>query len=201
MPIDIETLDANPLVELGTWIDAARAAGHRLPEAFALATADSAARPSVRMVLLRGIVANGLHFYTNRQSPKGQDLAANPRAAGTFWWEQTNRQVRLAGEVSPLADAETAAYWVGRPRGHQLAAWASAQSEPIPSRSALEARVDSMTARFGEEAPIPVPDFWGGYQLRPEAVEFWESRADRLHDRIEYRRQPNGTWERRRLQP
>jgi pyridoxamine 5'-phosphate oxidase len=201
MPIDFDTLSADPLVELAAWIEQARSAGHGLPEAFALATADGTARPAVRMVLLRGIGPDGVRFYTNLDSPKGRDLAANSRAAGTFWWEQTGRQVRLAGEVSGLDDAEAAAYWASRPRGHQLAALSSAQSEPVSDRSALEAEVASATARFSEGEPIPLPTFWGGYRLMPDVVEFWESREDRLHDRIEYRRLPDRTWDRRRLQP
>ena len=201
MPVDPDTPDLDPLVELAAWIEHARAAGHRLPEAFALATANRDGRPAVRMVLLRGIESDGLRFYTNHESPKGRDLAVNPRAAATFWWEQIAHQVRISGGVSVLEPSEAETYWSGRPRGHQLAAWASAQSQPVANRAALEAQVQSVAARFGEEAPIPLPPFWGGYRLTPEVVEFWESRSDRLHDRIEYRRQPDGTWERRRLQP
>ena len=158
------------------------------------------AGPAVRLVLLRGIEPDGLRFYTNRDSAKGRDLAANPWAAAVFWWERTNRQVRVSGPVSVLDDAESDAYWDSRPPGHQLAAWASAQSEPIADRAALEARVAARAARFGQ-GPIPRPPFWGGYRLVPEVVELWESREDRLHDRIEYRRRPNGAWEWRRLQP
>ena len=201
MPIDPEALNPDPLAELADWVDAAEAAGHRLAQAFALATADADGRPSVRFVLLRGITAGGLEFFTNRASLKGRDVAANPRAAAAFWWEHTNRQVRVSGPVAELEDAETTAYWDTRPRGHQLAAWASAQSELVADRRAMELNVDLVTARFAGEPAVPLPPFWGGYRLAAEVVEFWESRDDRLHDRIEFRRAPDGTWEWRRLQP
>jgi pyridoxamine 5'-phosphate oxidase len=201
MPIDVEGLDPDPLVELAAWVAQAEAAGHRLPQAFALATADGAGRPGVRLVLLRGIEPDGLRFYTNRDSAKGRDLAVNPRAAAAFWWEQTNRQVRVSGRVVPLDEAEVARYWASRPRGHQLAALASKQSQPIEDRAHLEAQVQAMADRFGPETAIPLPPFWGGYRLEPEQVEFWESQPDRLHDRIEYRRDSGRGWVRRRLQP
>ncbi|HUG95360.1 MAG TPA: pyridoxamine 5'-phosphate oxidase [Pleomorphomonadaceae bacterium] len=201
MPVDVEGLDPDPLVELAAWVAQAEAAGHRLPQAFALATADDAGRPSVRLVLLRGIEPDGLRFYTNRDSAKGQELEVNPRAAAAFWWEQTNRQVRVSGRVVPVDEAEVKRYWASRPRGHQLAAWASKQSQPIGDRADLEAQVEAMTVRFGPETAIPLPPFWGGYRLEPEQVEFWESQPDRLHDRIEYRRDPQRGWVRRRLQP
>jgi pyridoxamine 5'-phosphate oxidase len=200
MPLDPEQLDPDPLVELARWIEAAEQAGHRLATSFALATADAQGTPSVRMVLLRGIEPDGLRFYTNRGSAKGRDLAANPRAAAVFWWERTNRQVRLSGPVVTLSDDESDGYWASRPAGHQLAARASAQSEPIADRAALEAQVATVATQFGE-GPIPRPPFWGGYRLVPETVELWESREDRLHDRLEYRRRPDGAWDWERLQP
>ena len=134
MPLDPDALHADPLVELAAWVDAAEVAGHHLAHAFALATADADGRPSVRFVLLRGVNAGGLEFFTSRDSLKGSDLAANPRAAAAFWWEQTNRQVRVSGAVEMLDAADTTAYWDTRPRGHQLAAWASAQSQPVEDR-------------------------------------------------------------------
>ncbi len=201
MPLDPEQLDPDPLVELEKWVAEAEAAGHRLPTAFALATADAEGRPAVRMVLLHRVAADGLRFHTNRDSAKGRDLAANPRAAATFWWERTNRQIRVSGIVIAVDDEESDAYWASRPVGHQLAAWASAQSEPIADRAALEARVEAARERFGDDGPVPRPPFWGGYRLVPEIVELWESREDRLHDRIEYRRRPDGGWTWRRLQP
>lgn len=201
MPLDETDLDPDPLHQLASWIAEAEHAGHRQPTAFALATADADGRPAVRYVLVRDVTADGLRFYTNRESAKGLDLAVNPRAAAAFWWERTNRQVRLSGRVTTVDEAETAAYWATRPRGHQLAAWASAQSQPIPGRAKLESRMEAMAARFGPDQPIPLPPFWGGFRLEPDVVEFWESREDRLHDRIECRRSADGTWVRRRLQP
>ncbi|RPH36828.1 MAG: pyridoxamine 5'-phosphate oxidase [Chloroflexi bacterium] len=201
MPLNPEDLDPDPLVELAAWVTEAEAAGHRLATAFALATADRNGRPSVRFVLLQGVEPDGLSFYTNRESAKGRDLAANAYAAAVFWWERTNRQVRVSGPVEAVPDGESDAYWASRPAGHRLAAWASAQSEPIADRAALEAKVDATIARFGGEDAIPRPPFWGGYRLIPEVVELWESREDRLHDRIEYRRRPDGGWDRRQLQP
>lgn len=201
MALEPEDLDPDPLVELAAWVTQAEQAGHRLPTAFALATTDANGRPSVRLVLGRGIGPDGLRFYTNRDSPKGRDLAANPRAAAAFWWEHTNRQVRLSGTVRPLDDAASHTYWESRPRGSQLAAWASDQSQPIDDHAGLEARVAEVAARFGQDAPIPLPPFWGGYRLVPDVIEFWESRPDRLHDRIEYQLAASGNWERRRLQP
>jgi pyridoxamine 5'-phosphate oxidase len=200
MPLDPDALDPDPLTELERWLAEAEAAGHRLPDAFALATADASGAPSVRFVLLRGIGPDGIRFHTNRASPKGRDLAENPRAAAVFWWERTHRQVRASGPVMPLPDEESDAYWASRPSGHQLAAWASAQSEPIEDRSVLETTVSELAARFGD-GPIPRPTWWGGYLMAPDLVELWESREDRLHDRIEYRRRPGGGWDRRRLQP
>jgi pyridoxamine 5'-phosphate oxidase len=200
MPLEPDHLDPDPLVELERWLGDAEAAGHRLPNAFALATADDQGRPSVRLVLLRGVGPDGIRFHTNRASPKGRDLAANPRAAAVFWWERTHRQVRASGLVQPLPEEESDAYWASRPAGHQLAAWASAQSEPIGDRSELESKVSELATRFGDD-PIPRPAWWGGYLLAPDVVELWESREDRLHDRIEYRRRADGGWEWRRLQP
>lgn len=201
MPIDTEVLADDPLEELAAWVAQAEAAGHSLPNAFALATADASGRPSVRLVLMRGIEPDGLRFYTNRGSAKGRDLADNPWAAAVFWWEQTSRQVRVSGPVAALDQDEAAAYWATRPRGHQLAAWASEQGAPITDRDALEARMEATTARFASGEEVPLPPFWGGYRLQPELAEFWESRSDRLHDRIEYTRNPDGSWDRRRLQP
>ena len=201
MPIDPHGLDPDPLVELAAWIAEAEERGHRLPAAFALATVDPDGVPAVRFVLLRGIDTDGLRFYTNRDSPKGRALAENPRAAAVFWWERTNRQVRVSGAVAPLTRGEIARYWATRPRGHQLAAWASAQSQPVADRAALEAQVAAVDARFPAHQAVPLPPFWGGYRLDPDVIEFWESREDRVHDRIEYRRTAEGAWERRRLQP
>ncbi|HEX2222222.1 MAG TPA: pyridoxamine 5'-phosphate oxidase [Candidatus Limnocylindria bacterium] len=199
MPIDAADLDPDPARQLAAWLAEAEAAGVRLPGAFALATADGAGAPSVRMVLLRTLDQRGLAFFTDRRSRKGRDLRANPRAAATFWWDSLDRQVRAAGRVEPLPREESAAYWSTRPPASRLSAWASVQGQPIGSRELLERRVAEIAARLGEDPPLP--GHWGGYRLIPEAWEFWESRADRLHDRVEYRPRREGGWRCRRLQP
>lgn len=199
MPLDPESLDPDPVAQLRTWITNAADAGNRMADAFALATAGADGSPSVRMVLLRGLDSDGLRFFTNHASRKGMDLAANPRAAGTFWWPETDRQVRVAGGVERLPAEASVAYWESRPRAARLSAWASEQGREIESRAELEARVRTLDERHPES--VPLPQFWGGYLLRPVAYEFWESRENRLHDRVEYLPDPGGGWRRRRLQP
>ena len=199
MPLDPSTLDPDPIRQLRDWLADAEAAGVPLPTAFALGTADADGQPSVRFVLLHGLDADGLRFYTNRASRKGRDLAVNPWAAGTFWWPQLDRQARVTGPVRLLTEEESAAYWVTRPRGSQLSAAASAQSREIGSRADLEAAVAEVAARYPDQ--VPLPPTWGGYLLIPHVVEFWESRPDRLHDRVEFRRGGDGSWHPRRLQP
>lgn len=200
MPIDPADLDEDPFRQLASWLAEAARAGLPLADAFALATSGADGAPSVRMVLLRGLDAEGLRFYTNRGSRKGRELAANPRAAAAFHWAAIGRQVRVAGPVTPMSDAESAAYWTTRPRASRLSAWASAQGDEVGSRAALEATVHELDGRFPGDA-IPLPPFWGGYRLLPEVFEFWEGRADRLHDRVEYVPTADGAWRRRRLQP
>ena len=200
MAIDSATLDPDPLRQFDAWLADALAAAIPLADAFALATADAMGSPSVRMVLLRGHGADGFDFYTNRASRKGRDLLVNDRAAAVFHWPSLERQLRLSGVVQPLTDEASAAYFATRPRGSQVSAWASLQGEPIESRSMLEERVASVEARFGD-GPLPLSPDWGGYRLVPDRYEFWVSRPDRLHDRVEYLRDDSGTWLRRRLQP
>lgn len=149
------------------------------------------------MMLLKGAADTGFVFYTNRNSAKAVDLASNPRAALVFYWEP--RSVRVAGSVEQVSDAESDQYWVGRPRGSQLGAWASSQSQVIPDRGVLEDRLRSLTAEY-EGADVPRPAHWGGYRLLPETIEFWHHRDDRLHDRIRYRRE-GAAWVRERLSP
>jgi pyridoxamine 5'-phosphate oxidase len=199
MPIDPATLDPDPFRQLDAWLREAHEAALPLPDSFALATADGDGAPSVRMLLLHGHGPDGLRFYTNRASRKGRDLAANPRGAALFHWPVLERQLRVSGAIQPLDELESAAYFAERPRRSQLSAWASDQGEPIASRAALEAAVAEADDRFPEQVPLP-PE-WGGYRLLPERFEFWVSREDRLHDRVEYLREPDGSWTRRRLQP
>ena len=198
--LDESDLHADPIVQFQRWVDAAIAAAYPEPLAAALATADASGTPSVRMILIRGIGADGLRFYTNRESRKGRDLATNPKGALTLWWPSAERQVRCSGPVRPLDDAESATYFASRPRESQLGARASRQGEPTPSRAALEAALAAEADAYPGSSPIDLPRFWGGYLLTPERWEFWQGRANRLHDRFEYL--PHGsTWEIRRLQP
>jgi pyridoxamine 5'-phosphate oxidase len=189
---------SDPLAQLQEWFAQARAAGAHEPEAAALATATPDGRPSVRMVLLRGIDARGVAFYTNRDSRKGRELAANPFGAVAIHWPAQERQVRLEGPVEPLGDAESDAYFAGRPHGSRLGAWASHQGSVIPEDEDLDARIGALAARYPDD--VPRPPYWGGYLLRPEAVEFWQGRPSRLHDRFRYTRTPNG-WDVVRLMP
>jgi pyridoxamine 5'-phosphate oxidase len=192
-------MTADPLRQLATWLSDAEAAGVPLATAFALATANPDGTPSVRMLLLHGLDVDGLRFFTNRESRKGRELAANPRAAAVFHWAPLGRQVRLAGRVAPLAEEASVAYWRTRPLGSQLAAWASHQGAELDDRATLDARVAELAARY-QGGEVPLPPFWGGYRLAPAAIEFWESRPDRLHHRVEYRRSGR-SWEERLLQP
>ena len=192
-------MTADPLRQLAIWLSDAEAAGVPLATAFALATADPDGTPSVRMLLLHGLDVDGLRFFTNRQSRKGRELAANPRAAAVFHWAPLGRQVRLAGSVATLAEEASAAYWRTRPLGSQLAAWASHQGAELDGRATLDARVAELAVRY-QGGEVPLPPFWGGYLLAPATIEFWESRPDRLHHRVEYRRS-GGRWHERLLQP
>lgn len=199
MPLAPDDLDADPIRQLAAWLADAEATGAPLPNAFALATADGDGAPSVRFVLLRGLDADGLRWFTNRASRKGRDVAINPWASAAFWWPSLQRQARVAGPVRQLPEDASLAYWRTRARGSQLSAAASAQGQEIESRMTLEARVADLAATHPDE--VPLPPTWGGYLLIPRVMEFWEGRADRLHDRVEYRRGAGDDWNRRRLQP
>jgi pyridoxamine 5'-phosphate oxidase len=190
---------SEPLQLLAQWI--ADAGGMESLEAIAmcLATADTRARPSARIVLLRGLDDDGLRFFTSYMSRKGRELAENPEAAAVFYWPALHRQVRIEGGIAPLSDDESDAYFNGRPRGHRIAAWASEQSEPLESYDTLEERFEHFDARFeGEE--VPRPHSWGGYLLTPERVEFWQGRPNRMHERTLYAR-TGIAWSKTLLQP
>jgi pyridoxamine 5'-phosphate oxidase len=216
-------LEADPIAQFKKWFDqaaGARASGRvrkfciKLYKALllasgsepldltamTLATADKQGRPSARVVLLKGVDQRGFVFFTNYDSRKGRELAENSQAALVFYWSEQEREVCVAGEVSQLPPAESEAYFKSRPRGSQLAAWASQQSTVIRDRAALEERWNQMEARYaGRE--VSRPEFWGGYVLSPARIEFWQGRPNRLHDRFCYTRQPDKTWRIERLSP
>ena len=196
----IEELGRDPLVHLAGWLAEARAAELFEPEAAALATSTRDGKPSVRMVLVRGVEDGDLRFYTNRESRKGSELSENPRAALVFHWgPPLRRQARAEGIVAALTAEESAAYFETRARESRLGAWASPQSRPLADRTELDALLAAAVERFGD-APVPLPPFWGGYRLVPQAVELWQNRPNRLHDRARYERSRDG-WTRVRLAP
>ena len=197
----IAALDADPLVELRRWLEEAREAGLHEPEAMALATATTAGAPSVRMVLLRGLDERGLCFFTNYESRKAAELDANPEAAVVLnWGPPLRRQVRVEGRVERRTEDESLAYFRTRGRESRLGAWASPQSQPIADRTELDERYVASSERFAGVDDVPLPPFWGGFRLVPLAVELWENRPNRLHDRARYERAGDG-WSRVRLAP
>jgi pyridoxamine 5'-phosphate oxidase len=198
-PLREQDLDADPFRQFDAWFEDAARSGVRSPEAAALATASAGGAPSVRMVLVKQTGELGFVFFTNYGSRKGSELAANPRAALLFFWDPIGRQVRIEGPVERLAAEDSAAYVRTRPRASQLSASASPQSRAVADRNELERRVAELAAAYeGEE--LPVPDFWGGFRLLPERLEFWQHREDRLHDRLVYTHEDGG-WVIERLAP
>jgi pyridoxamine 5'-phosphate oxidase len=196
----LESLPADPVVALARWLDEARTAGLHEPEAMALATATASAQPSVRMVLLRGIDERGLSFFTNYESRKAAELEANPHAAAALnWGPPLRRQARVEGPVERLTEEESLSYFRSRARESRLGAWASPQSRPLAGRDELDLRYADAEARFGGE-DVPLPPFWGGFRLVPQAVELWQNRPNRLHDRARYVLGEEG-WARVRLAP
>ena len=190
--------DADPLRQFRQWLDEALRAEVPEPTAMTLATADSAGRPSARVVLLKGVDERGFVFFTNYESRKGAELATRPRAALVFFWKELERQVRIEGDIENVSAAENDAYYLSRPLGSRIGAWASPQSQAIDSREWLEARVREAEAKHGDNPQRP--SHWGGYRLVPDALEFWQGRQSRLHDRIAYK-QDAGAWMRSRLAP
>ena len=202
-PSDEDTLEAgdldpDPLKQFGVWLAQAIERHPGWPNAVTLATADTDAIPSARTVLLKGVDAQGFTFFTNYTSRKGRDLGANPRAALVFYWPLLGRQVCVRGFVERVSREESEAYFLSRPYGSRIGAWASQQSQSIESRSFLEAEARRYEEEFGED--VPLPDHWGGFRLFPEAFEFWKSRTNRLHDRFAYERVDEG-WRIVRLAP
>jgi pyridoxamine 5'-phosphate oxidase len=199
-PLREQDIDPDPLGQFAIWFREAEAAGIRMPEAAALATASVDGAPAVRMVLVKSFDDRGFVFYSNYASRKGRELDANPRAALVFYWDPLGRQVRIEGPVEHVSASESAAYVRSRERGSQLSALASPQSQTIASRAALEQRVAELDERYGT-GELPVPADWGGFRLAVASVEFWQQRHDRLHDRLRYRRADDSHWLIERLAP
>lgn len=189
----------DPIAQFAQWYDDARAVERPLPHAAALATASASGRPSLRMVLLKDFGSHGFVFFTNYRSRKGHELAQNARASLLFHWSRLERQVRIDGRVAKVSRRESDDYFRTRPRGSQLAAWASPQSEVLAGRADLERRFAAVVEKYPDE--VPRPPYWGGYCLIPETMEFWQGREDRLHDRLRYRRARDGRWRIDRLAP
>ena len=193
-------LDPNPIKQFSNWFTAAIEAELRDVNAMSLATVGQDGKPSVRIVLLKGFDQDGFVFFTNYESEKGKQLEANPRAALAFYWIELDRQIRVNGTVEKTSRQESARYFRSRPLGSQIAAWASRQSEVVDARRVLDARFAEMSERYAN-GPVPLPPHWGGYCLKPEMIEFWQGRPNRLHDRFRYTRQTNGSWLIHRLAP
>ncbi len=197
--LEPDDLSSDPIDQFRRWYDDAEAEDVTMASAMALATADAQGRPSVRHVLLRGFDDRGFVFFTNRESRKGRQLAANPAAALVWLWKELDRQVCVTGAVHPTSEQESDAYFASRPREAQIGAWASSQSEVIEGRHVLDEAVAAYDGRFAED-PVPRPPHWGGYRLEPDSIEFWQGRAFRLHDRFRYTRAASG-WRIERLSP
>lgn len=198
--LSLKEMAEDPIQEFETWLELANEAGIRESNGMALATASATGAPSVRFVLLRGVDSEGFLFYSNYESRKAQELQANPQASLAFWWPTLERQIRIEGVVERASNVESDAYFASRPRGSKLGAWTSPQSQVIERREQLVDRLTETVERF-KDRPVPRPEFWGGYRLRPTAIEFWQGRPSRLHDRILYARQPESGWTKVRLAP
>ena len=199
--LDAEDVDPDPVAQFSRWLQDAVAAELREANAFVLATADGGGRPRARTLLLKGADPRGFTFFTNYDSIKGQHLLANPQAAMCFGWIPLERQVIVTGAVQRTTASETAEYFRSRPYGSQLGALASHQSQVIASREVLTERYADLAEQFPEGDEVPVPDYWGGYRLVPDEVEFWQGRPNRLHDRVRYRRDGHQSWVIERLSP
>jgi pyridoxamine 5'-phosphate oxidase len=193
-------LDPDPIKQFSNWFTASIEAGIRDVNAMSLATATPNGQPSVRTVLLKGFDQDGFVFFTNYESQKGRQLESNSYAALAFYWIELDRQIRISGPAEKTSREESERYFHSRPVASQLGAWASRQSEVIDARRVLDARLAQMTERFAGK-PISLPPHWGGYRVNPETMEFWQGRANRMHDRFRYTRQPDGSWMIDRLAP
>jgi pyridoxamine 5'-phosphate oxidase len=198
--LEPDMFDADPVIQFTRWLEEAAAAGLPQPNAMVLATVSATGQPRARTVLLKSHSPDGFVFYTNRTSRKGRDLAAAPRACLLFPWHAMHRQVIVEGPVTPLSTGQSEPYYRSRPRGSQLGAWTSRQSSVIGSRADLDGRYAELERRWPPGTEVPMPDFWGGYLLTPERIEFWQGRPNRLHDRLQYLPQ-DGAWVIERLSP
>lgn len=198
--LDRDQLAADPLIQFERWMQQTLATEIPDPNAMTIATVDADGQPSQRIVLLKGLDQKGFVFYTNLHSKKAQDLALNPKVSLHFPWHFLERQVKVCGVAEQLSTAESLKYFLSRPRDSQLAAWASRQSRPISSRALLMQQFEAMKNKFSK-GEIPLPDFWGGFRIKPHLIEFWQGGAHRLHDRFQYRLQPGGGWDIERLEP
>jgi pyridoxamine 5'-phosphate oxidase len=193
-------LNPDPIKQFANWFTTAIETGIRDVNAMSLATAGRNAKPSVRIVLLKGFDEDGFVFFTNYESEKGKQLEANPYAALGFYWIELDRQIRISGKVDKTSREESQTYFHSRPVGSQLSAWASRQSAVLDGRRVLDARMEEINERFADK-PVPLPPHWGGYRLKPDNMEFWQGRPNRLHDRFRYTRQSDGSWLIERLAP
>jgi len=193
-------LNPDPIKQFANWFTTAIETGIRDVNAMSLATAGQDAKPSVRIVLLKSFDQDGFVFFTNYESEKGKQLEANPYAALGFYWIELDRQIRISGKVDKTSRKESQTYFHSRPVGSQLSAWASRQSAVLDGRRVLDARMEEMNERFADKR-VPLPPHWGGYRLKPDNMEFWQGRSNRLHDRFRYTRQSDGSWLIERLAP
>ncbi len=193
-------LNPDPIKQFANWFTTAIEMGIRDVNAMSLATAGQDAKPSVRIVLLKSFDEDGFVFFTNYESEKGKQLEANPYAALGFYWIELDRQIRISGKVDKTSRKESQTYFHSRPVGSQLSAWASSQSAVLDGRRVLDARMEEMNERFADKR-VPLPPHWGGYRLKPDNMEFWQGRSNRLHDRFRYTRQSDGSWLIERLAP
>ena len=199
-PLLIEELESDPIVQFEKWFREAWDENYPMPHAMSLATASAEGLPTVRTVLLKRYDPRGFVFFTNYGSRKAKQISNNPQAALLYPWVRLGRQVTVAGRVEKISKSESVQYFLSRPRGSQLSAWASAQSIVISSRAILELAFATVKRRFAD-GEVPLPDFWGGYRVDPDSIEFWQNRKDRLHDRFLYNRGENGAWRIDRLTP